>query len=462
METTRLKARSGTPIGQEPVDAFRAEFKGQLILPGDAAYDTARRIWNASIDKRPGLIARCSGAADVVAAVKFARANDLLVAVRGGGHNVGGRATCDDGIVIDLSAMKGIIVDPRSRTVQAQAGATLAELDRETHLYGLAVPAGTMSKTGIAGLTLGGGVGWLVRKYGLSCDNVLSFEVVTAEGKLVTASPTANEDLYWGLRGGGGNFGIVTSFHYRAHPVSTVLGGLIIYPRDQSAAVVRNYREFMKTAPEELTAYAGFITTPDGMPAVGVVLCWCGDLAEGERVVKPLRSFGSPAMDAVQPMPFPVMQTLLDGAFPDGSRNYWKTAFLKQLSDEAIDTLIDRVNRAKSPMTGVVIEFYGGAPGRIGAGDTAYAQRGQEYNIIIAAQWADPAESELHTAWARDTFDAMQPFSSGGYLLNMMGEEKPEAIRQAFGGNYGRLVELKAKYDPTNFFSLNQNVAPPR
>jgi hypothetical protein len=462
MAPSNLKRRDGTAIDKALIDEFRQDFHGSIILPGDAGYELARRIWNASIDKHPGLIARCSGVVDIVRAVQFARANDLLVAVRSGGHNVGGRALCDDGCVIDLSAMKGIFVDPRLRTVRVQAGATLGDVDRETHLHGLAVPAGVVSRTGIAGLTLGGGVGWLVRKYGLTCDNLVSCEVVTAEGDIVTASAEINADLFWGLRGGGGNFGIVTSFLYRAHPVSTVLGGLILHARDQAGAVLRHYRDFMASAPEELTAYAGLLSTPDGLPAVGVLLCYCGVLAEGERILRPLRAFGSPIVDAVQPMPFPALQKLLDDAFPNGTHNYWKSTFLKELSDEAVDVIVEYGNRAQSPLSAVVIELYGGAASRIGQADTAYAQRQAEYNVGITAQWTNPAESEIHIGWARGLSDALKSHSSGGYLTNFTSDENPESIAAAFGDNYARLVELKTKYDPTNFFSLNQNVAPPR
>jgi FAD binding domain-containing protein/berberine-like enzyme len=459
MTTRVLRSRDGAVVDGTIVEAFQSNFRGLIILPPDPGYDTARRIWNASIDKHPGLIARCSGVADVVSAVTFARANNLLVAVRSGGHNVGGRALCDDGIVIDLSTMKGVFVDPRARTVLVQAGATLGDVDRETHVHGLAVPLGVVSRTGVAGLTLGG-VGWLVRKYGLSCDNLLSCEVVTAAGEIVTASKALNSDLFWGLRGGGGNFGIVTSLQFRAHPVSVVLGGLILHPRDQAGAVIRNYRSFMASAPEELTVYAGLLSTPDGMPVVGMIACYCGDLSEGERVLKPLRSFGAPLVDAIQPMPFPAMQKLIDGAFPDGNQNYWKSTFLKELSDEAIDLMIERANRAHSPLTTVVIEFYGGAPGRIGHADTAFAQRQAEYNVGILAQWIDAAESEKHIFWARDLSDALQPHSSGGYLLNFGSEESQDAIKTAFGSNHKRLAELKTKFDPNNFYSLTQNVLP--
>jgi hypothetical protein len=460
MKTARLERRNGAGVDKAEIDAFAKDFQGRVILPGDAGYEGARHIWNASIDKHPGLIAHCTGAADVVHAVKFARASDLLIAVRGGGHNVAGRALCDNGLVVDLSGMKGVFVDPVRHTVRAQAGATLGEVDRETHLHGLAVPFGVVSRTGIAGLTLGGGVGWLVRKYGLTCDNVLSCEVVTAEGEMVTADEETNADLFWGLRGGGGNFGIVTSFLYRAHPVSIVLGGPILYPRDQAAAVLRHYRAFMATAPEELTAYAALISTPDGTPAVGVVVCYCGDLAEGERVIQPLRGFGSPFMDAVQPLPLPAMQKLFDDSFPDGTYNYWKSSFLTALSDEAIDLIVEHGNRAGSPFSGVVVELYGGAAGRVAPSNTAFAQRQAEYNVGITAQWKDAAENERHIGWVRALWDALVPHSSGGYLLNFLGDDNPAAILGAFGSNHARLVELKTKYDPTNFFSLNQNVLP--
>jgi hypothetical protein len=319
-----------------------------------------------------------------------------------------------------------------------------------------------VSKTGIAGLTLGGGSGWLVRKYGLTCDNLLSCDVVTAEGKLVTANNEINADLFWGLRGGGGNFGIVTSFLYRAHPVSTVLGGLLVYARDQAGAVIRRYRDFMTTAPDELTAYAGVISMPDGTPAVGLLVCYCGDTADGERVLKPLRTFGSPVVDAIQPMPFPIMQNLAGELSPDNSHNYMRSTFLKELSDEVIDLLVEHGNRAQSPLSRIVIQFFGGAVGRVGHADTAFAQRQAEYYVGIETQWTDLAESENHIRWTRTLSDALKPYSSGGYLLNFLGGEEIDAVRAAFGSNHARLVELKTKYDPTNFFSLNQNVAPMR
>jgi hypothetical protein len=458
MPSATLVSRAGARIDDDLVAGFAAGVAGQVIRPADPDYDAARRIWNALIDKHPGLILRAQGAADVIQAVDFARRHDVLVAVRGGGHNVAGRALCDGGLVIDLSAMRGVLVDAASRTVRVQGGATLGDIDRETHLYGLAVPTGVVSKTGIAGLTLGGGVGWLVRKYGPTCDNVLAFEVVTADGRLLTASERDNPDLFWALRGGGGNFGIVTSFLFRAQPISTVLGGLIVYPRDQAAPLLRHYRDFMTKAPEELTAYAALISTPDGQPAIAVIPCYCGDPAAGERVVAPLRGFGSPLMDAVQPMPFPAMQQLLDGAFPDGTRNYWKSTFIKELSDAAIDVVVAHGNRMTSPLSGVVIEFYGGAAGRVAPTATAFAQRQGEYDIGFMAQWTDPAEDAAQMAWAREAWEAMRPYSSGGYLLNFLSEESADVVRAAFGDNYERLARLKRQYDPTNFFSLNQNI----
>jgi hypothetical protein len=462
VKTLTLKSRDGAAVDKVTIEAFRRGFCGQVLLPEDTGYDSARRIWNASIDKHPGLIARCSEAADVVRAVKFSRANNLLVAVKSGGHNVAGRALCDDGIVIDLSATNRVSVDAELRAVRVQAGALLGDVDRETNPHGLVVPTGVVSKTGIAGLTLGGGTGWLARKYGLTCDNVVSCEVVTAEGDLVTANNEINADLFWGLRGGGGNFGIVTSFLYRAHPVSTVLGGVIAYTRDQAAALLRYYRDFMPAAPDELTAYAGLISMPDGTPAVGVMACYCDDLTEGERVLKPLRAFGSPVFDAIQPMPFPTMQKLVDEMSPDSTHNYWRSTFIRDFSDEVIDLIIEHGNRMESRLSRIVIQFFGGAAGRVAPADTAFAQRQAEYNVGIETQWTDAAESEKHIGWTRTLSDALRPYSSNGYLLNFIGDEEPDTIRAAFGSNYARLVELKTKYDPTNFFSLNQNVAPMR
>ena len=437
-----------------------ASFTGDLLRPSDAAYEERRRVHNGAIDRRPAMIARCRGVADVVDAIRLARATGLEVSVRGGGHNVAGRAVIDGALMIDLSLMKGIHVDAGARAVRAQGGVLWSELNRETQIHGLATTGGVVGSTGIAGLTLGGGVGWLVRRHGLSCDNVVSFELVTADGRLLTASAEEHADLFWALRGGGGNFGVVTRFTFRAQPISTVLGGLLVHGRDKAGEVLRFYRDFLATAPEELTAYSALITTPDGMPAVAVIACWCGEIAAGERVLAPLRAFGPPLVDAVQPMPFPSMQALLDGAFPSGTHNYWKASFVPKLTDAAIDLLVEHGNRMESPLSACLVEFYGGAPGRVGRGESAFAQRAAEYNVGMTAQWTDPAESERHIAWVRAMYDAFEPHSSGMHLLNFQSETGDDVVEASFAGNYDRLADVKRKYDPTNFFSLNQNIAP--
>lgn len=461
MAKITLKNRSGHAVSGELVADLAQNLRGDLILPDSQGYDDARKIWNALIDKRPGAIARCLGTADVVATVNFARDNDLVVAIRGGGHNVGGRALCDDGLVIDLSLMRGVYVDPETRAVRVQGGATLGGVDRETHLHGLAVPFGVISKTGVAGLSLGGGVGWLVRKYGPTCDNILEMEVVTADGEVRRVDATRNPDLFWGLCGGGGNFGVVTSFLYKAYPLSTVLGGLIVYPRDAAPAVLRGYRDFMKTAPEDLTVYAGMVWTPDGTPATAIIPCWSGeDFDAGEKAIAPLKTLAEPLMVAVQPMPFPAMQSMLDAAFPSGTRNYWKSAFVSGLPDEAIDVLVEQAKGMTSPLSALLVEYYGGAGGRRAADDNAFAQRHSDYCIGFMPQWTDPAEDAKQIAWARSAWDAIQPFASGGYLLNYLSEGEDDAVRAAFGANYPRLREVKRQYDPENFFSQNQNIRP--
>ena len=459
MPTEELINVKGSVVKEDHIQQFRTTFRGELIRPGEEGYENARKIWNASVDKHPGIVARCLGVADVVAAVNFARENELLVAVRGGGHNVGGRALCDGGLVIDLSRMKDIHVDPAKRTARVLGGATLGEVDRETHVFGLAVPAGIVSRTGIAGLTLGGGVGWLMRKFGMTIDNVLSFETVTADGKVLTASADENDDLFWALRGGGGNFGVVASFEFRAHAVRTVLGGLLVHPRPSAVQVLRFFRDFMYSAPDEFTAYTALLHTPDGMPVVGVIPCYCGELAEGERVLKPLRGFGSPVLDTIQPLSFPAMQSLLDAFFLDGNHNYWKSSMQQELSD-AISVIVDHANRMSSPLSMIVVEHYGGAAGRVGGSETAFPHRQLPWDILIPAQWRSPAESSKNRAWARGVADALRPFSSGAYLLSALDQEADDVIKAAFGANLPRLAAIKKKYDPTNFFRVNQNIKP--
>jgi FAD/FMN-containing dehydrogenase len=442
------------------IQGFKSVFRGIVVEPADAGYDDARRIWNASVDKHPRLIARCSGVADVVAAVNFARANNLLTAVRGGGHNVGGRALCDDGIVIDLSCMRAVYVDSTKRSVRVQGGATLGDMDRETHAFGLTVPCGIVPKTGIGGLTLGGGVGWLIRKYGMTIDNLLSCQIVTADGSVLTARASEHEDLFWALRGGGGNFGVVTWFEFQAQPVHTVLGGLLVYPRAAATDVIRHFRDFMQSAPDELTAYAALLHAPDGSPIVGVIPCYCGDLAEGERVLKPLREFGSPVVDAVQPLPFPAMQSLLAASFPDGTRNYWKSTLQKELSDDAIIAIVEQGNQMKSPLSFLVIEYYGGAVGRIANDATAYPHRHLPWDILFGAQWTDPKETPIHRDWARNGEEALRPYAANAHLSSALDVEAEEVIQTAFGSNLPRLRAIKEKYDPANFFRVNYNIAP--
>jgi hypothetical protein len=440
------------------IKALRSLFRGQVFEPSDVGYNEARQIWNASVGKHPRMIARCSGVADVVAAVNFGRVNHMLTAIRGGGHNVGGRALCDDGLVIDLTPMKSVFVDAATRRVRVQGGATLGDIDRETHVFGLAVPCGIVPKTGIGGLTLGGGVGWLIRKYGMTIDNLLSAQVVTAEGKVLTASASENDDLFWALRGGGGNFGVVTSFEFQAHPLSTVLGGLLLYPRETAIDVIRHFRDYMASAPDELTAYAALLHGPDGSPLVGVIPCYCGNVADGESVLQPLRKFGSPIVDGIQPMPFPAMQSLLAPSFPDGNHNYWKSTLQRGLSDDAVSAIVEHANRLRSPLSFVVFEYYGGAAGRVSSEATAFPHRHLPWDILFLAQWTDPGQTNLHRDWARSGEELLRPFSENAHLLSALDVEPEDVIKSAFGTNLSRLAVVKKKYDPANFFRVNHNI----
>ncbi len=451
-----LRSQTMATLDSQPLKSL---FAGELLEPSDAGYSEACRIWNASIKKHPALIARCSGVADVIAALTFARENNLLTAIRGGGHNVGGRALCDDGIVIDLSRMGSVYVDPGKGTVRVQGGATLADLDRETHAFGLAVPCGVIPKTGIGGLTLGGGVGWLLRKYGMSVDNLLSCQIVTADGKVLTASASENEDLFWALRGGGGNFGVVTSFEFQACPVHTVLGGLILYPRAAAVDVIRNFRDQIESAPDELAAYAAMLNAPDGAPIIGVIPCYCGDLSEGERALAPLRKFGSPVLDTVQPIPFPAMQSLLTAFFPDGNHNYWKSALQKQLPDDSIELIVSHANNMTSPLSAVVLEYYGGAAARVPKDATAFPHRDLPWDTLFLAQWTESTDT-IHRDWARSGEESLKPFSANAHVLSALDIETKEVIDAAFGPNLARLAAVKRKYDPSNFFRVNYNIDP--
>lgn len=453
-----------TALDADAIEQFGSGLRGCHLQPGDDGYDQARSIYNAMIDNSPALIARCAGAADVIHAVNFARHNDLLVSVRGGGHNVSGNAVCDGGLMIDLSLMKGVRVDPQSKSARAEAGVTWGEFDHDTQAFGLATTGGLVSTTGIAGLTLGGGLGWLMGNHGLACDNLISVDVVTADGRLITASASQNEDLFWGMRGGGGNFGIATALEYRLHPVGPMVGGLLIYPLDKAAEVIQFYDDFTRTSPDELGTFVGFVTSPEGERVMAIFVCYNGAVEEGERILKPLREFGPPVADMVGPMPYVKVQQMMDEAFPAGRQNYWKSNFLKGLDSGAIETIIDHVAKAPSPFSAVAIEQFSGAVNRIGMEDTAFNHRGARYNLLIVGVWPDPAAKAANVKWVRDLWDAMEPYSSGSVYVNYLGQENDEGadrVRSAYGPDkYERLAALKNKYDPTNLFRLNQNIKP--
>ncbi len=454
------------------LDRLRDSIRGPVIAPDDAGYDAARAIWNGAIERRPACIARCTGVADVVAAVRFARERDLVVAVRSGGHGVGGHAVCDGGLVIDLSPMKGIRVDPAASTVRADAGVLWGELDRETQLHGLATVGGIVTHTGIAGLTLGGGIGWLTRKHGATVDNLLSVDLVTAEAELLTASGDVNPDLFWGIRGGGANFGVVTSFEYRLHPVGPiVLAGPIFHPLEDAREVLASYREFIATAPDELTTIFELSVAPPvpflpqdvhGKPIVMVGACYAGAPEDGIEVVRPLKEFGNPIVDLLEPKLYTALQSMFDPSVPHGWHRYWKSVELPLLTDDAIDTLVEHASAQTSPKSYCIVFQLGGALARAGEDETAFSQRDAGHNVNINAVWTDDdAESERHVAWARDFFSAMQPHAGGRVYLNFLGDEGAERVRHAYGDRqYGRLVDLKRTYDPTNFFRRNQNIAP--
>ena len=457
---------------EDVVEDLKGLIQGDVLLPSDDGYDQARSIWNGMIDKRPALIVRCSGPADVIDAVKFAREHDLLVSVRGGGHNVSGNALIDDGMVIDLSQMRGIRVDPNSRTVRAQAGATLGELDRETQVFGLAVPSGIVTTTGIAGLTLGGGFGWLSRKYGLTIDNLLSVDMVTAEGEFLAASETENADLFWGLSGGGGNFGIVTSFEYKLQSIGPiVLGGLLLNPMEDAPQFLRFYRDFIADAPDDLTVAPILRLAPPapflppevhGKPVVGVIVFHAGSIEEAEKQIAPLRQYGTPLADGISPKPFRVLQSLLDATAQKGWHYYVKSEFLPALSDGVIDTLFDHASRITSPQAVIAGFHLGGELSRVDEDATAYSHRDAAYSLIINTGWIDREESEKHIQWTRGLWEALQTFSSGGAYVNFQSRDEGEdRVKATYGSaKYKRLTKLKKKYDPLNFFRLNQNIKP--
>jgi FAD/FMN-containing dehydrogenase len=470
-------AAAKTAAGGEtaPADAacvdLGAGFRGPALRPGDPEYDAARRIWNGAIDKHPGLIARCTGVADVLTAVRAAREHRLLTAVRGGGHNVAGTATCDGGLVIDLSPMKGVRVDPVRRRAWAEAGLLWGEFDRETQVFGLAAPGGIVTHTGVAGLTLGGGIGWLMRTHGLTCDNLLSVDLVTADGRLLMVSEEEHPDLFWGIRGGGGNFGIATSFEFQLHPVGpAVLAGVVLHPAEQAREVLRFYRDFADTAPDELTTIVTLRYAPrlpfiperlHGAPVVSIGVCYAGPVAEGERVLAALRAFGPPAVDLIRPTQYTAHQGMFDATVPHGLYYYWKSHDLPYLSDRAIDVMIDQAWSACSRLSYAILFQLGGAVSRLGDDATAYGGRRARYTLNINGVAAAAAAFAAEGQWTRRFWEAIRPFSTGGVYMNFLGNEGEERVKAAYGPEkYSRLVRLKKTYDPDNFFRLNQNIKP--
>ncbi len=454
---------SASPVASSSLFSdLAADFDGELILPGAAEYDATRAVWNGMIDRRPACIAICKNVPNVRRAVQFARANDITLGVRGGGHNAAGLSSVDDGLVIDLRGMRDVVVDPARRIARAGGGATWADFDKATAAHGLATTGGVISSTGIAGLSLGGGLGWLMRSHGLACDNIVSAEVVTADGQVVRASADENPDLFWALRGGGGNFGVVTRFEFQLHEVSTVLGGMLIYPISRARDVLRLYRDVTRTAPDALTVFAAMMHTPDGVPVIALAMCYNGPVNDGERAIAAIRAFGSPIAGEVGPIPYTALQTMLDAGFPSGLQVHWRSEFAAALPDELIDTLVTAFKGVRSPLSALLIEQFGGAVRRVAPDATAYDQRDADYNLVLVSRWATPAEAEPNVKWARQTSDAVKSFGNGRVYVNYIGAgEGPDRVRASFGpAKFTRLAAIKRRWDPTNVFRMNQNILP--
>jgi FAD/FMN-containing dehydrogenase len=470
MSGIEIVTREGgtTSVSQQDVEGFESRLRGALFRQEDEGYEGAREIWNAMIEKRPALIVRCAGVADVLASVAFAREHDLLVAVRGGGHNIAGNALCDGGVQINLSAMRTVRVDPQARRAFAEPGATLGDLDHETQAFGLATPVGINSTTGLAGLTLGGGFGWLTRKYGLTIDNLISADVVTADGKLVRASAEENPDLFWAVRGGGGNFGIVTNFEFQLYPVGPeILGGLIVFPFEQARDVLTKYREFVEKIPEDLNIWVVLRQAPPlpflpeevhGQEVVVLAAFYAGDIQEGQKLIEPLKGFGQAHGEHIGPMPYTAWEQAFDPLLTPGARNYWKSHNFSELSDGALDTVIEYTGKLPSSQCEIFIGLLGGQASRVEPTATAYAHRDANFVMNVHGRWDQPSEDEKGISWARAFFDAAAPHATGGAYVNFMTEEEVDRVNAAYGPNYERMVEVKSKYDPTNFFRLNHNV----
>jgi FAD/FMN-containing dehydrogenase len=457
-------------LNDSTIGKFKANLRGELIQPGDPRYDETRKLYNAMIDKRPLLIARCADVADVISAVRFGREHELLTAIRGAGHNGPGLGSCNDGLVIDLSLMRGIRVDPASRTVRAEGGCTQGAVDHATHPFGLAVPAGIVSTTGIGGLTLGGGHGYLSRQYGLTIDNLLEADVVLADGKLVTASASQHEDLFWALRGGGGNFGVVTSFLFQARPVSTVFAGPLFWDLKDAPTLMKWYREFLPQAPGELYSFLHVGTFPAAEPFpqdlwgkqnCALVTCYNGPLEQAQEAIKPIRQqLPPPILDWMGPMPFPALQGLFDPLLPAGLQWYWKGDFVRELPDRAIEAHVEHARQSPSQLSITHLYPINGAVHKVAPSETAWNCRDATWSMVIAGIDPDPAKAEALKAWARGYWEAVHPFNAGGAYVNFMMEEGEDRIRATYGNNYPRLAAIKKKYDPANFFRVNQNIKP--
>jgi FAD/FMN-containing dehydrogenase len=450
-------------------DPLRAKLRGALIQPADADYESARKVYNGMIDKRPAAIVRCANVADVIEAVNFGRTNGLLIAIRGGGHNGGGLGTCDDGLVIDLSRMKGIRVDPRARTVRVEGGCVGGEMDHATHAFGFATPGGTVSSTGVAGLTLGGGIGHLSRPFGLSIDNLLEVDVVLADGRFVVANEKENADLFWAVRGGGGNFGVVTSFLFRLHPLTTVTAGPTFWPIEQTPEVMKAYQEFILKAPEDISGFLAFLTVPPvplfpaelhGRKVCAIIWCSTAPPERADKLTKPMRSVGTPLLDHVGPLPFPAVQALFDPLLPPGMQWYWRADFVKTFSADAIAAHLEHAKRAPAGISQVHIYPINGAAHRVGTVDTAFSYRDANFAVVIVGVDPDPANKALITNWCKAYFDGTHQFSAGGAYVNFMMEEGQERVQASFRDNYARLADVKRRYDPTNLFRVNQNIRP--
>ena len=452
------------------VEKFQAGFRGDLLRPGDPGYETARKVYNGMINRRPSLIARCADVADVISSVRFARETEMLTAVRGGGHNAGGLGVCDNGLVIDLSAMKGVRVEPRSQTVRVEGGCTWGDVDHATHAFGMATPAGILSTTGVGGLTLGGGIGHLTRKYGLTVDNLLGVDMVSADGRFITASAEENPDLFWAIRGGGGNFGIVTSFLFRLHPVDTVHAGPTLWDLEQAPEVLRFYRDFINGAPEEINGFFLFLVVPPGPPfpesihnrkMCGIVWCYTGPPDRFEETFTPVRRFRKPVFEFVGPMPYPALQSMFDALYPPGLQWYWKADFVNELSDEAIRLHVKHGSELPTPLSSMHMYPINGAAHRVGGDATAWSYRDATWAEVIVGVDPDPANNDRMIRWANAYWKALHPHSAGGAYVNfMMHDEGQDRIKATYRGNYSRLVDVKTRHDPGNFFRVNQNIRP--